>query len=206
MILEQLRVNTVKNIITNTYIVCDNNEAMVIDPGGEPKRIIEKLDEIECKLKYILITHCHADHIGGVAEVQKTKGGEILISAKDGKGVNNPLKNMAPFVGGKVPKIEVYTELKENDIIEVGNEKFKVIETPGHTNGGICIYSERQKILFSGDTIFEGTYGRTDLPSGNYLDIMTSIKNKLMILPDETVVYPGHGRPTNIKDERKYYE
>lgn len=206
MIVEQLRVDAVKNIITNTYIVCDNSEAIVIDPGGEPNKIIEKLDELGCTLKYIVITHCHADHIGGVAELKKAKGGKILISIKDSKGVNNPLKNMAPFVGSKIPKIEVDNELKENDIIEVGNEKLRIIETPGHTNGGICIYSETKGILFSGDTIFEGTYGRTDLPSGSYLDIMTSIKNKLMILPDETVIYPGHGKPTNIKAERKNYE
>lgn len=206
MIVEQLRVDAVKNIITNTYIVCDNSEAIVIDPGGEPNKIIEKLNELGCILKYIVITHCHADHIGGVAELKKAKGGKILISIKDSKGVNNPLKNMAPFVGSKILKIEVDNELKENDIIEVGNEKLRIIETPGHTNGGICIYSETKGILFSGDTIFEGTYGRTDLPSGSYLDIMTSIKNKLMILPDETVIYPGHGKPTNIKAERKNYE
>lgn len=206
MILEELRVDTIKDIVTNTYIVCDNGEAMVIDPGGEPEKIIKKLDELACTLKYIVITHCHADHIGGIKELQNAKGGKILISEKDSKGINNPLKNLVPFVGGKMSKITVDTELKENDIIEVGNEKFKIIETPGHTNGGICIYSEKENILFSGDTLFMGTYGRTDLPSGSIKDIMNSIKNKLLVLPDKTVVYPGHGKPTTIVDERKYYE
>lgn len=205
MILEQLRVDTTKGITTNVYIVVSKNEAIVIDPGGEPDKIIDKLNELNTNLKYIVLTHCHSDHIGAVTDLQKIKGGEVLISEEDGKAVNNPIRNLAPFMGSKLEKIKVDRFLSEGNKIELGDEEFKVIETPGHTKGGICIYSEKQKVLFSGDTIFKGTYGRTDLPSSSYQDMKDSIQ-KLMKLPDDIDVYPGHGILTTIKDEKKLYE
>lgn len=205
MIIEQIRVDTTKEIITNVYIIVSENEAMVIDPGGEADKIISKLDELNANLKYILITHCHSDHIGAVIELQKAKGGEVLISEEDGKAINNPIRNLAPFMGYKVEKIKVDRFLSEGDKIDLGDEEFEIIETPGHTKGGICIYSAKQKILFSGDTIFKGTHGRTDLPSASYLDMQNSI-NKLMKLPGDTKVYPGHGNLTTIEEEKKIYE
>ena len=205
MILEQLRVDTTKGITTNVYIVVSKNEAIVIDPGGEPDKIIDKLNELNTNLKYIVLTHCHSDHIAAVTDLQKVKGGEVLISEEDGKAVNNPIRNLAPFMGSKLEKIKVDRFLSEGNKIELGGEEFKIIETPGHTKGGICIYSEKQKILFSGDTIFKGTYGRTDLPSSSYQDMKNSIQ-KLMKLPDDINVYTGHGILTTIKDEKKIYE
>ena len=205
MILEQLRVDTTKGITTNVYIVVSKNEAIVIDPGGEPDKIIDKLNELNTNLKYIVLTHCHSDHIAAVTDLQKVKGGEVLISEEDGKAVNNPIRNLAPFMGSKLEKIKVDRFLSEGDKIKLGNDEFEIIETPGHTKGGICIYSEKQKVLFSGDTIFKGTYGRTDLPSSSYQDMKNSIK-KLMKLPDDINIYPGHGILTNMKDERKLYE
>lgn len=205
MIIEQIRVDTTKEIITNVYIIVSENEAMVIDPGGEADKIISKLDELNANLKYILLTHCHSDHIGAVVELQKAKGGEVLISEEDGKAINNPIRNLAPFMGYKVEKIKVDRFLSEGDTIDLGDEEFEIIETPGHTKGGICIYSAKQKILFSGDTIFKGTHGRTDLPSASYLDMQNSI-NKLMKLPGDTKVYPGHGNLTTIEEEKKIYE
>lgn len=205
MIIEQLRVDTTKEIITNVYIVANQNNAMVVDPGGEAEKIIDKLNELNVNLKYIVLTHCHSDHIGAVVELQKSKGGKVLASNEDGKAINNPIINLAPFVGLKVEKINVDKFLSDGDKICLGDEEFKVIETPGHTKGGICIYSPKQNVLFSGDTIFKGTYGRTDLPSSSYKDIKNSI-SKLMKLPYETNVYPGHGRPTTISEEKKFYE
>ena len=205
MILEQLRVDTTKGITTNVYIVVSKNEAIVIDPGGEPDKIIDKLNELNTNLKYIVLTHCHSDHIAAVTDLQKVKGGEVLISEEDGKAVNNPIRNLAPFMGSKLEKIKVDRFLSEGDKIKLGNDEFEIIETPGHTKGGICIYFEKQKVLFSGDTIFKGTYGRTDLPSSSYQDMKDSIQ-KLMKLPDDIDVYPGHGILTTIKDEKKIYE
>lgn len=205
MIIEQLRVDTTKEIITNVYIVANQNNAMVVDPGGEANKIIDKLNELNLNLKYIVLTHCHSDHIGAVIELQKAKGGKVLASSEDGKAVNNPIRNLAPFVGSKLKKINVDRFLKEGDKIFLDDEEFEVIETPGHTKGGICIYSPKQKALFSGDTIFKGTFGRTDLPGSSYADIKNSI-SKLMKLPDETNVFPGHGMPTTIGEEKKLYE
>jgi len=205
MILKQIRVDTIKNIVTNVYVVCDNGEIMVIDPGGETNKIIEIIDSIDAIVKYIVLTHCHADHIAGALDVKNEKGGSVLISKIDSTGLNNPIRNLAPFVGVKIGKIEPDTQVEDGDLIKVGTLEFKVISTPGHTSGGICLYCEKENIIFTGDTIFEGTHGRTDLPTGSYKDMMFSIRNKLMILPEETVVYPGHGRPTTIGNEKNWY-
>ena len=205
MLIEQLRVDTIKDIVTNVYIVISKGSAMVIDPGGEPEKIINKLNELNVILKYIVITHCHSDHIGAITELQKAKGGKVLASNDDGRMINNPIRNLAPFVGTKLDKINVDKFLNEGDKILLGNEMFEIIETPGHTKGGICIYCSKQNVLFSGDTIFKGTYGRTDLPSSSYKDIKNSI-SKLMRLPNETKVYPGHGEPTTIEHEKQIYE
>ena len=127
MILEQLRVDTTKGITTNVYIVVSKNEAIVIDPGGEPDKIIDKLNELNTNLKYIVLTHCHSDHIAAVTDLQKVKGGEVLISEEDGKAVNNPIRNLAPFMGSKLEKIKVDRFLSEGDKIKLGNDEFEII-------------------------------------------------------------------------------
>ncbi len=165
MILKQVRVDTFGDIITNTYIICDSGEAMIIDPGGEHNKINQVIEELGVNLKYIVLTHCHADHIGAVPEIKKLHGGKILISRIDNEGIKNPNINLGPYIGMKVPEIDVDETLEENDIIKVGSLEFKIIETPGHTKGGICLYCEKEKLLFSGDTLFAGTHGRTDLPT-----------------------------------------
>lgn len=104
-----------------------------------------------------------------------------------------------------VKKVEIDARLDDNDEIHLGDICFKVITTPGHTSGGICLYCEEHKLLFSGDTLFSSTWGRTDLPTSSFEDIIASISNKLMILPEDTIVYPGHGKPTMISEEEKIY-
>ena len=101
--------------------------------------------------------------------------------------------------------LEADSRVDEGDLIHIGNIEFRVIHTPGHTKGGTCLYCEKEKLLFSGDTLFRGTWGRTDLPTSNFADIIKSITNKLAALPDETIVYPGHGRTTRIKEEEPIY-
>lgn len=208
MILKRIQVKTPQEgLLTNSYVVCDEEtkEAMVIDPGGEPERIAETLDILEAKLKYILITHCHADHIGGVAELKRLKGGKVLISREDSEGLYNEQINLAYYIHMEKPELEADSRLDDNDLIHVGNIEFKVIATPGHTKGGICLYEEKDGLVFTGDTLFSGTWGRTDLPTGSFTDIITSITERLMPLPDETIVYPGHGKITMIQDERNIY-
>ena len=109
------------------------------------------------------------------------------------------------YVGLENPNMQADSILDDGDMLHIGDIEFQIIHTPGHTRGGICIYSKEHKMLFSGDTLFRGTWGRTDLPSGNTERILHSIKNKLMILPEDTIVYPGHGKSTIIKEEEKIY-
>lgn len=209
MILKRLQVKTGQpNLRTNTYIVCDEvtKEAMVIDPGGEPEKIIEILNILEIeKLKYIFLTHCHADHIGGIHDLKEAKGGKILVSRDDSEGLYNKEISLADYIHMKIPELEADSRIDDGDLIHVGNLEFKVISTPGHTGGSVCLYCEKERLIFTGDTLFSGTWGRTDLPTGSFVQIMSSISDKLMTLPDETICYPGHGKTTMIQDEKNIY-
>lgn len=208
MILKRLQVKTPQvGLLTNSYVVCDEltKEAMVIDPGGEPERIAETLDILEGNLKYIFITHCHADHIGAIAELKRLKGGKILISRPDSEGLYDEDINLAYYINMEKPELEADSRVDDEDLIHIGNIEFKVIATPGHTKGGLCLYSEKEGLVFTGDTLFSGTWGRTDLPTGNFEAIIKSITDRLMPLPDDTIIYPGHGKISMIQDERNIY-
>lgn len=208
MILKRLQVITPqKGLKTNSYLICDekSKEAMVIDPGGEPEKIAEVLDILGGKLKYIFLTHCHADHIGGISELKKNKGGKILVSRADSEGLYNKEINLAEYINMEIPELEADSRVDDEDLIHIGNIEFKVIATPGHTKGGLCLYSEKEGLIFTGDTMFSGTWGRTDLPTGSFVELITSITDRLMPLPDDTIVYPGHGKITMIQDERNIY-
>lgn len=207
MILKRLKLNTAFLETTNCYIVQDEDtkETIVIDPGGEPEKVIEMLNILESKLKYIYLTHCHADHIGGVSELQKMFGGKVLIHRFDADNLYNDSVNLASFIGENEITLEADSRVDENDLIHVGKIELKVIYTPGHTIGSTCLYCEKEKMLFSGDTLFRGAWGRTDLPTSSFEDIIDSITNKLVILPENTIVYPGHGKSTMIKEEKPIY-
>ena len=134
MILKRLQVKTPqKGLLTNSYIICDETtkEAMVIDPGGEPERIAEVLDILDANLKYIFITHCHADHIGGITELKKLKGGKILISRADSEGLYNEEINLAYYINMEKPELEADSRVDDEDLIHVGNIEFKVLATRG---------------------------------------------------------------------------
>ena len=209
MILKRLKVETQqKDLLTNSYIVLDENtrEAMVIDPGGEPEHIAYLLSEMGVdNLKYIFLTHCHADHIGGVQKLKELKGGKVLVSEDDSEGLYNKDINMCDYIGLEMPPLDADAKLKDKDVIKVGDLEFDVIATPGHTKGGLSLYCPKEDLVFTGDTLFSGTWGRTDLPTGSFEEIINSITNKLMTLPDDTIVYPGHGKITMITDEQNIY-
>lgn len=209
MILKRIKVRTGQELLTNSYIIFDekSKEAMVIDPGGEPEKIINMLNDQGVEsLKYIFLTHCHADHIGGVPQLKDAKGGKILISRADAEGLYNPEVSLAPYIDMPIIELEADSRIDDEDLIHIGNLEFQVISTPGHTKGSVCLYYPEGRLVFTGDTIFSGSWGRTDLPTGNFVEIMNSISNRLMVLPDETIVYPGHGKVTMISDEKSIYE
>ena len=207
MILKELKIEVWAGDLTNCYIVQDENskETMVIDPAGEIDKIIEMIDILKAKLKYIYLTHCHGDHIGGVQELKEKYGGKIVIERKDAENILNPDVSLTTYIGFPNLTIEADARVDDGDLLHLGDLEFQVLYTPGHTEGGSCLYCESEKLLFSGDTLFRGTWGRTDVPTGSFEDIINSITKKLMILPDETIVYPGHGKSTMIREEKPIY-
>ena len=207
MILKELKIDTWVGDPTNCYIVFDekSKESMVIDPAGDVDKIEEMLKILEARVKYIYLTHCHADHILGVMELKSRCGGKVLIHRYDSEGLNNPEINLSPYIGmGKI-ELEADSRIDDGDLLHLGELEFRVIHTPGHTKGGTSLYCEKEKCLFSGDTLFRGTWGRTDLPTSSMEEIMDSIVNKLMKLPDETIIYPGHGMMAMLRDEKPIY-
>ena len=205
--LKELKIDTWVGDSTNCYIIQDEEtkETMVIDPAGDVDKIVEMLDILQAKLKYIYITHCHGDHIGGVKELKERYGGQIITERKSAENLLNSDINLTSYIGMGGLTVEADARIDEGDLLHLGELEFKVLHTPGHTSGSSCLYCEDEKLLFSGDTLFRGTWGRTDTPTGNFDDIINSITKKLMILPDETIVYPGHGKSTMIREEKPIY-
>ena len=204
MILKRIKVKVGRFDETNCYIVKDEEtkETMVIDPGGEPEKIEEMLNTLNANLKYIVLTHCHGDHIGAVPYLKNKFNAKILIHRKDEEGLKNQEISLTYYIGIENIVIEDDARLDDGDLIHLGNMEFKIIHTPGHTAGGICIYCEKEKLVFTGDTLFRGSWGRTDLPTGSFEDIINSITKKLMVLPKNTIVYPGHRKIYNDRRRR----
>ena len=208
MILKELKIDTWIGDKTNCYVIFDeeSKEIMVIDPAGDVDKIENLIKNIfKGKLKYIYLTHCHGDHIAGVQELKKSCDGKILIHRKDSEGLNDVNINLSEYIGLPEIELEADSRIDDDDLIHLGNLQFRVIHTPGHTAGSTSLYCEKEKCLFSGDTIFAGTWGRTDLPTSSREDIINSIMNKILILPDDTFIYPGHGKATLLKDEKPIY-
>lgn len=182
----------------NCYILVEENtkECGIIDPGGDSQKLISQIGGLNAKPKFILLTHGHMDHVGGVIDLVKKYNIPFYISKTDEEYME---KDDSVF--GTLPKASGY--LKEGDTFELHGEIIKVLETPGHTKGGLCFLLGNDKV-FTGDTLFNGSVGRTDFPGGSMNEIIKSIKEKLLPLGDEVDVYPGHGNMTSIAHEKKY--
>lgn len=184
----------------NCYIVAcdDTKEAAVIDPGGEAEEVVKIIEENGLKLKNIILTHGHGDHIGGVNGLKAEYDLSVSIHSDDAELLLDSAKNLSDMMPTSPIVVEGFNTVEDGDVIEVGNLRLKVIHTPGHTRGCICISVEDK--LFTGDTLFKGSIGRTDLYGGGD-DLLESIEKKILSLAGETVVLPGHGAVTVLKDE-----
>lgn len=191
---------------TNCYIVYDNEEkeALIVDPGYESEDVVKFIEDNNLKVKYIYLTHCHFDHILGATWLKEQLNSPIACLDKEAENLKDENVTMGKEILSKAITVSPDKVFFENDEIEVGNLNFKVIHTPGHTSGSSCLYGDG--MLISGDTLFKGTYGRCDLPTGNIQDIVKSIKMKLYELPSSTTVYPGHGEFTTIGNEKQSEE
>ena len=191
----------------NCSIVGDeaSREAIIIDPGDETERIREILERHRLRLKYIVATHAHIDHVGGIEKLHKATNALVLMHEQDLPLYQN-MGIQAAFLGVQPPgTISVTDFLREGDVLRWGGLQLDVMHTPGHSPGSLSLHlpGENRRI-FSGDTLFQGSIGRTDLWGGDYSQILRSIQDTLLRFPDETPVYPGHGAPTTIGEEREF--
>lgn len=195
----------------NCYVVYDETscEAAVIDPGfywdDEKQLLVEFVRDNGLKVKYLLCTHLHFDHIFGVSFVEDTFGIKLSASLFDAPWLDNFTQTIARF--GIRPNGEprpIGYPLHDGDVLTLGNECVECIATPGHSAGGLCFYAKESGVLFAGDTLFQNSIGRTDFADGNYAQLIRSIQERLLTLPHDVVVYPGHGAPTSIGNEVQY--
>ncbi|NBI06927.1 MBL fold metallo-hydrolase [Senegalia massiliensis] len=187
----------------NCYIISsdDNSEGIVIDPADNTNEIIDFIERHNIEVKYIVLTHGHGDHIGGIGDLKQKTNAQILIHKEDREMLMNKELNLSSKMPMVTTEIEPDRVLEDGQIIDFGELNAEIIHTPGHTRG--CISIKIGNNIFTGDTLFKGSIGRTDLYGGSYDDIIKSIENKLMIYDDEVTIYPGHGGSSTIGYERK---
>jgi hydroxyacylglutathione hydrolase len=190
-------------IMANCFILgCETTkEAAVIDPGDDADRILMILAKENLTVKYLVNTHGHFDHVGANKRMKEVTGAPLAIHTEDVPMLSQLSRSAASFGLAAENSPEPDLLLHDGDTVTFGDITLKVIHTPGHSRGGICLYTKGH--LFAGDTLFAGSIGRTDLPGGDYDTLIASIKEKLLALPDDTVVYTGHGPETTIANEKR---
>jgi len=200
-----LKLFTVGPFASNCYIVGSESSkrGMIIDPGAEAKLILKTVNDLGLTISLIVVTHMHFDHVGALTPVKEGTGAKFALhEAETAAGLGVFSRMLSSMTGGSFSQLPKPDKLlKEGDTIDIDGLHFTVLHTPGHSPGGISLYGNG--VLFSGDTLFNYGIGRTDFPGCSYDQLMDSIQNKLMTLPDETIVYPGHGPATTIGEERR---
>lgn len=185
----------------NCHIIFDERKnAVVIDPGDEANTLIKTISDNQLSVKAIVLTHGHYDHVGAVNELKAYTGASVVAHEEEKELIQNPNLSLGMFVDPAFPIPEVDSYVKEGDEILAGDISLRVIHTPGHTQGGMCLYTDG--VLFSGDTVFYGTLGRWDFPTGDLSKLTHSILHKIFLLPDSTVIYSGHGPATTVGEEK----
>jgi hydroxyacylglutathione hydrolase len=178
-------------------------EAVVVDPGDEISRILAVIERHGLTVKAIVVTHAHIDHIGGAEKLKRATGAPVYMNANDVE-LQKMMPVQAQWIGVRTPEtVEIDVAAKDGDTLVIGATQFHVLHTPGHTQGSISLYIPSERKLVSGDTLFEGSIGRTDLPGGDFAQIQRSIHEKLLPLPEDTIVIPGHGGNTTIGLEKE---
>ena len=191
-------------LAVNTYLAWDETGiAVLVDPGGFDRRIMDSVARNELQVPYILLTHGHCDHIGGVAEFKRQLPGALVIAmAAERELLEDPYQNASRELLGRPLSVPADLYVQDGETLTVGNTCYRFLATPGHSRGGMCIVTKG--VCFSGDTLFQGSVGRTDFYGGDMEQLMHSIATKLYTLPDDTRVYPGHMGETNIGFEKRY--
>jgi hydroxyacylglutathione hydrolase len=180
----------------NCYLVKADNRLYIIDPGSEAETVIDEAKKSGCDNYIILLTHAHVDHISAVSYVAKALNAPVVLDKNDCGLYNSPNNELPPFISAAKELPPTVESIPDPD--------FTTIHTPGHSLGGVCYYFKSIPALFSGDTLFAQSVGRSDLPGGDHNTLIDSINNKLMGLPEDLPVYPGHGCPTTIGDEKQH--
>jgi glyoxylase-like metal-dependent hydrolase (beta-lactamase superfamily II) len=199
----QIETLAVGPLQVNCFIVaCEKNrEALVVDPGDEAERILKRLHASGLQLKLVVNTHGHFDHVGGNRLLVEESGAELLIHQDDLPVLRRAREHATLYGMSVTPSPEPSRLLAGGEILAVGELRLQVLHTPGHSPGGICLLGDGH--LFSGDTLFAGSVGRTDLPGGDHDTLIEGIRRQLLVLSDETVVHPGHGPDTTIGREKR---
>ncbi|MBO7267587.1 MAG: MBL fold metallo-hydrolase [Bacteroidaceae bacterium] len=195
----------------NCYLVYDeqSREAAIIDPGfywdNEKQQLTNFVSSNELQVKYLLCTHLHFDHIFGVPFIEDTYGVKLSASLFDAPWLDNFVQSVTRFgIRPNGSTRPIGNKLHDGNILTLGEETLECIATPGHSAGGMCFYAKESGMLFAGDTLFQSSIGRTDFHDGDYAQLIRSIQTRLLTLPEETIVFPGHGDTTTIGDEMRY--
>lgn len=193
---------------TNCYYIYrsgegEEKEALLIDPGDRGGQIYEALQKKGFRVEAILLTHGHFDHIWGANELRRLSGAQIYAYEGEKDVCEDSHRNVSSQAG-RAETVAADRYERDGSVLELAGFTIKLIATPGHTHGSCCYYFEKEKVLFSGDTLFEGSVGRTDFPTGSMGSLVRSVKEKLLVLPEDVTVYPGHGESTTIGEEKRY--